>query len=126
MPHPRAASRAQLLIGMGFAALAMLVFGAAGLVVGQPPGEYLAIGLAGALLFGVCGTWLAGRLTRPLREVAHQAQALLPDDWRQATSATGHAFSQAQQLSAALGRLPSMVIGTAVALFAINVFQRVH
>jgi signal transduction histidine kinase len=60
-----------------------------------------AIGLVGAVLFGLGGWWLAGRLTAPLRQVAEAA--------RSAAEATGApmpaALDEVGQLASALSRL---------------------
>lgn len=59
------------------------------------------LGLAGATLFGLVGWWLAGRLTAPLRQVAHAA--------RHAAEATGTAMpasmDEVDQLATALSSL---------------------
>jgi len=62
--------------------------------------QILAIGLAGALLFGLVGWWLAGRVTAPLRRVAQRALGLV------STGEPGQAAQgEVEQLSAALGSL---------------------
>lgn len=56
-------------------------------------------GLLGALVFGLVGWWLAGRLTEPLRQVARRAQAMMPEG----TSLISH--DEVDQLGASLSAL---------------------
>lgn len=67
--------------------------------------QILAIGLSGALSFGLFGWWLAGHLTAPLRRVAQQAQALMPEEWPPAPATARRSLDEVEQLSVTLGRL---------------------
>lgn len=60
-------------------------------------------GLAGALLFGAAGWWLAGRLTAPLRRVARDAVAVATPTTAAATPAA--ARDEVAQLASSLGTL---------------------
>lgn len=85
--------------GLGWTVLARQPLEAALAPARRLQWQILAIGLAGAALFGLAGWWLAGRLTEPLRRVARQALGLV------ASEPAHGSLGEVDQLSLALGRL---------------------